>query len=232
MAMTLENFRDEVRENIKRDTNGVSNARITRWVNWAKDYLSDLHTYKEMKTVYTFNTTISCSDLLPWSTLMKEIVSMTIQNGSRSRKLTYVPARFFDDTIPRAALFSTDMPKWYVDWGKNFELFPIPDAVYQCRARISEYPADLSADASTCELTRKDALLTAMATTFGFWTLREIEDAAYWGGEIVPMLFEASLVGEGKDLDWAPVARGFGANDVTLQGQWWTNPFTGRQVPG
>jgi hypothetical protein len=71
-----------------------------------------------------------------------------------------------------------------------------------------------------------------MATTFGFWSLRELEDAAYWGGEIVPILYEASLTGDHSAEDWVPIARGFGGVGATLSGQWWLNPFTGRNVPG
>lgn len=232
MSMMLNDFQDEIRENVKRDTNGLANSRITRWLNWAKDYLADLHTYKEMKKVYTFNTVASNSLPIPWNTNMKDLYSMTVQDGARSRKLIYVNARDFDDRIPRMALFSNNLPEYYVDYGSNFELFPIPDAAYQVRARVSEYPVDLSGSTDTCTLLRKDALLTAMATTFGFWSLREIEDAAYWGREIVAPLYEASLIGEPKAEDWIPIARGFGIQrEATLVGNWWENPFTGRAVP-
>jgi len=39
MAMTREDMRDEVRENIRRNVSGVSAARIDRWLNWHKDML-------------------------------------------------------------------------------------------------------------------------------------------------------------------------------------------------
>lgn len=232
MAMDLEDFRDEVRGNIKRDTNGVSNARINRWVNWAKDYLADLHTYEEMRYKDTSKETTDGDNSLTWPTRMKDLYSATVQDGARSRKLTYVVARDFDTVIPRPATYSEGLPEWYVDYGSSFELFPIPDATYSVYIRISKYPADLSGDSDTCDLLRKDALITAIATTFGFWSLREIEDASYWGGELVVALYEASLTGDHSAEDWVPIARGFGGSEATLQGNWWENPFTGRRVPG
>ena len=230
MAMTLSELRDEERENIKRDTNGVSNARITRWVNWAKDYLADLHTYEEMRYKDTSKETVASDNTLAWPTRMKDLYSMAIQDGSRSQRLTYVPARGFDTVVPRPETSGENLPKWYVDYGSSFELFPIPDAVYSLNIRISKYPADLSADSDECELLRKDALICGMSTVFGFYSLREIEDAAYWGGEIVAALYTASLTGDRSAEDWVPIARGFGSGGhASLSGEWWKNPFVGRR---
>lgn len=228
MAMIYTEFISEVRENIKRDTNGVSDARIGRWTNWAQDYLSDLHTYEEMRQTDVSLSTADGDNSLAWPTRMKDLYSATVQDGSRSRKLIYVIARNFDTIVPRVATYSEGLPEWYVDFGSTFELFPIPDAVYNVPMRISRYPAPL-AGVGASSLLRKDALICAMATVFGFYSLREIEDAAYWGGEIVPALYEASLTGDHSAEDWTPVARGFNSGAQTsLSGQWWLNPFTGR----
>ena len=231
MAMDREDLVDEVRENIKRDTNGVTDVRIRRWVNWAQDYLADLHTYEEMRVSDASAVTIDGDNSLAWPTRMKDLYSMTVQDGARSRKLTYVKARDYDTVVPRAVTYAEGLPEWYVDFGSTFELFPIPDAAYTLNRRFSQYPPDL-VDSAVSALLRKDALLCAIATTFGFWSLREIEDAAYWGGELVPVLYEASLTGDHSGEDWVPVARGFGNSGyATVSGQWWLNPFTGRSVP-
>jgi len=233
MAMIRSEFVSETRENIKRDTNGVSDTRIQRWINWAQGYLSDLHTYEEMRISDSDSFTVDGDNSLAWPTRMKDLYSMTIQDGARSQKLIYVKARDYETIIPRAATYSENISKWYVDFGSTFELFPIPDAKYFLNRRFSQHPADLILDATASSLLRKDALICAMATVFGFYSLREVEDAAYWGGEIVPALYEASLTGDHSGEDWVPVARGFGGgSEVSLSGQWWTNPFTGRSVPG
>jgi len=232
MAMTTADFQDEVRENIKRDSTGVSDARILRWVNWSKDYLADLHTYEEMREIYD-GETVADQKRYGFSTRMKDIYDITIQDGARSNKLTYVPARSMDTMIPRTEVWGTGFPDWYVDYGINFELYRTPDDAYDMVLRCSLYPIDLSASTDECVLLRKDALICAIATTFGFYALREIEDAAYWGSVIVPVLFEASLKSDQSAEDWTPVVRGFGdsaSNGGQLTGQWWTNPFAGRRV--
>jgi hypothetical protein len=230
MAMALSDFQDEVRENIKRDTNGVSDARITRWLNWAKDYISDLHSYEEMHRIYDGTTTTDIKRY-GFPTRMKDVFSLTLQDGANSRKLTYVAPRLMDKMIPRVETYSTGVPDWYVDYGVNFELYKIPNSAYVLSLRCTEYPADLSGATDVCALLRKDALITAVATTFGFFSLREVDDAAYWGSEIVPPLYEASLRSDHSAEDWEPSARGFGdGGSGSLSGEWWKSPFTGRSV--
>ena len=209
MAMDREDMRDEVRENIKRTTTGFSNTRIDRHLDWAQNYLSNLHTYEEMRVKDTSKVTTASDNSVAWPTRMKDLYSMTIQDGARSTKLTYVYAREFDTKIPRPETYSIGLPSWYVDYGSTFELFRIPDAEYTLNIRISQYPIDFADDNAVSTLLRKDALLVAMATVFGFWSLREIEDASYWGGELVPALYEASLTGDHSGEDWVPIARGF-----------------------
>lgn len=230
--MDREALRDEVRANIKRTVDGVSAARINTWLNWAQGYLADLHTYEEMRSNDTSKSTTESSVSVTWPTRMKDLYSMKVQDGARSRKLIYVPARSFDTVIPRPATYTEGLPSWYVDYGSTFEVFQIPDADYDLVIRCSTYPADFAADATESSLLRKDALICAIATVFGFWTLREIEDAAYWGQQVVPPLYEASLTSDHSGEDWVPIARGFRAAAPTLQGNWWSNPFTGRSVPG
>lgn len=230
MAMTREDMRDEVRENIKRTVSGVSAARIDRWLDWGKDYIADLHTYEEMRETFTAST-VANQDNYGFPTRMKDIYSLVLRDGASSRKLIYTTARNFDEKIPRPLTHSTGKPDYYIDYGVNFELFRVPDTTYPLILRCSLYPADFATDASTCDLVRKDALICAIATVFGFWTLRELEDATYWGSQMVPSLYEASLTSDHSAEDWTPIARGFGqSHAVTLSGQWWTNPFTGRGV--
>ncbi len=155
MAMDREEFRDEVRENIRRNTTGVSDARINRWLDWSQQYLCDLHTYEEMRVLDTSKSTVASNNALTWPDRMKDLYTVTAQDGARSRKLIYVLARRFDEVVPRAAIFSENLPEWYVDYGSTFELFPIPDAVYSCRIRISRYAIDFADDDAVSALLRK-----------------------------------------------------------------------------
>jgi len=230
--MDREDLRDEVRSNIKRTTDGVANTRINTWLNWAQGYLADLHTYEEMHSNDTSKTCTESSVVVAWPTRMKDLYSVTVQDGSRSRKLIYVHPRDFDRVVPRPATYTEGLPNWYVDYASTFEVFNIPDDDYDLVIRCSVYPIDFADDDAESTLLRKDALLCAMATVFGFWSLREIEDATYWGQTVVPPLYNASLTSDHSSEDWVPIARGFTAQPSTLTGEWWKSPFAGRSVPG
>ena len=231
MAMDREALRDEVRANIKRTTSGVANTRINQWLDWGQTYVADLHTYEEMRKKYTASTADG-TKLYTFPSEMKDIYTLTVQDGASSQALIYVPARHFDNIVPRSEQTSENRPRWYVDYGASFECYPIPDAVYTLNMRCSIYPSDFSADTSESTLLRKDALIAALATTFGFWSLREIEDATYWGSQIVPFLYKASLSSDHSGEDWKPVARGFDSRSggTGLVGEYWTSPFVGRRL--
>lgn len=229
MAMTLTDYIEEVRENIKRTTDGVSDTRITRWVNWGQSLLADWHTYEEMRKVYTGSTTAS-QKRYGFPTQMKDIYTLTLQDGASSRKLHYVYAREFDTKVPRPEQTTEGRPSYYVDYGVNFELYRLPNSVYNLTLRCSIYPTDLSSATDASSLLRKDALICACGTMFGFLSLREIEDATYWKNEVIVPLFQASLASDHSAEDWTPVARGFNTQQQRL-GEYWSNPLV-RSVPG
>ena len=74
----------------------------------------------------------------------KDILGITIQDGSSSRKLTAVHERTFDRAVPRAREATSDMPTHYIDYGKYFEVWPAPDTTYPMFIRYSKYPAAFS----------------------------------------------------------------------------------------
>jgi len=160
---------------------------------------------------------------------MKDIYSITIQDGSNSRKLIYVHPMNFDSMVPRPATYSEGVPHWYVDYGTQFELFKIPDDSYTGVRRYSQYPSPLTADPQASDLTNKDALIVAGATAFGFWAIREIEDAEYWNNVVYKTLLGEALETDHSAEDWTPIARGFSIGGTAAPiGEWWTNPFVGR----
>jgi len=230
--MTRSDLRDELRFNLKRNSSALPDSRLNTWLNWSLQYIADLHTYEEMRKTTTDTTPSDrTSNTMNFPTNMKDLYSITVQNGGQSTKLIYVYPRLFDKVIPRIEERGTDQPTHYVDYGTTYELYPIPDQAYTLRIRYSKYPAEMTDDTDTPELTRKDALIVAVATVFGFWSLREVEDAAYWGAQIVPTLYNASLSSDHSAEDWTPIARPYRVSGATLEGEWWKNPFTGRTLP-
>jgi hypothetical protein len=181
-----------------------------------------------MKKNYTGNTTKS-QYRYGFPTNMKDIHSLTLQHPPSSRKLLYVSAREFDAKVPRVEQITEGISAYYVDYGVNFELFRIPNAVYQMRLRCSVYPSDLTTDGATSDLRRKDALICATATMFGFLSLRELEDATYWKNEVIAPLFQSSLESDHSAEDWSPIARGFDTRRYPI-GDYVSNPLV-RSMP-
>ncbi len=231
MGMTRLEMQVEIRDNINRDASGFSASKINNRINWAQDYLSDLHTYEEMRETFT-GATVADQRKYGFPPRMKDIFSMTFQDGAGSRKLTYAQARNFDEKIPRPLTVGTGRSEYYVDYGVNFELYRIPDAIYTLILRASIYPTDLSSDSAESDLKRKDNLIISIATVFCFWSLKEVEDASYWGSQLIPPLYEASLTSDHNAEDWTPVTRGFGGSggETSVRGDWWKSPFVGRRV--
>lgn len=226
--MTRTEIRVEVRSNIKRTADGVPDVRINMWINWAQTLIADWHTFEEMRKVYTA-VTVNAQKIYSFPPRMKDIYSLTLQDGASSRKLVYVPAKEFEQKIPYPEHITKGRPAWYVDYGTSFELYRIPDKSYTLKLRCSQYPPDLTSDTEKSTLLRKDALIVAVATMFGFLSLRELEDATYWKNEVATPLYMASLASDHSAEDWQPVARAFDARPVHI-GEYWADPLV-RSVP-
>lgn len=232
MAMNREELRDELRGNVDRTTGGVSDARLNTYINWSQQRIADQWTFEEMRRLFAGSVTDGVSKY-GFPTLMKDIFTMRVINDSDSRTLTYVPAREFDQIIPRPATYTEDTPNWYVDYGINFEVFPIPDQTYDVELRCSLYPAEMDEDTDESELLRKDKLIICGATIFALYSLKEYEEAAYWSNEIWTTLMAEAQNTDHSAEDWTPAARPFrspAVDDVGTgtAGKYWQSPWIGR----
>lgn len=81
----------------------------------------------------------------------KNILSITVQDGSSSRKLTAIYHRLFDQLRPRLRETSSTTPTHYIDYGSYFELYPMPDDVYPMHIRYSKYPTAFSETSTVIE---------------------------------------------------------------------------------
>jgi len=190
--------------------------------------VADWHTYEEMRKNYT-GETVDGQKRYGFPTNMKDIFSLTLIDGASSRKLLYVYPREFDLKVPYPEQTTEGRSAYYVDYGVNFELYRIPDKAYTLNLRCSVYPSDFTSDSSTSALLRKDSLICACATMFGFLSLRELEDATYWKNEVIVPLYQASITSDHDAEDWVCVARGFDTRAERV-GEYWSNPLV-RSVP-
>ncbi len=221
-------MREEVRGNIKRKENAFSDEKINTYLNWAQERIADAHTFEEMRTSTEIKT-VKGKEKYDFPERMKDVYSLTLVDGSNSRKLEYVHARRFDRIVPNPSTYSNGRPSMYVDYGTSFQLFKIPNKEYKLVLRFSQYPRPLTNDNMESDLVRKDKLIIAGATAFGFWALREIEDAEYWNNIVYAQLLSEAIRTDHSAEDWVPQARGFGiTGSMTALGEYWKSPFVRR----
>ena len=95
MAEALSVLRDEeVRTTLRRKIDALSDIRVNRFINWGQRRLARNYTFPEMKQ-YSDVTITADTYRFPFPTRMKDLVSLTLQDGSMSRKLTYVLLNVF-----------------------------------------------------------------------------------------------------------------------------------------
>jgi len=167
-----------------------------------------------------------------YPTRMRDIIDISLESGSESRQLEYVHERYFDEVVPRPREDTSDKPRYYVDYGDHFELWPIPDAVYPLHIRFTQFPADLSADTDTSALEDKDHLIIALATAMALDEIMEDEMAERWQ-KIYAMRLTNARKGNNTSEDWRPIAKGFNSYDSgSAVTQYWKDPFHGRGFRG
>ncbi len=234
MALTFATMLDYVRSNIKRDAadpvgaaGGYSDDKIKQTINWAQREIANRYTFEEMRNTYD-GATIVDQRYYGFPANMKDIYSLVLVDGTISVKLRYLNAREYDELRPAPEEWSSQKPYHYIDYGKNFELAPIPDAIYSMVLRASDFPTVLSADADESDLDEKDDLIISVATWAILFDLREVEFAEWWENGRSARLWQAALRGDHSSEDWTPVARGFMSTGEGGGGDY-TNPWWGRR---
>lgn len=227
MADTLLQMRTEVRDNVRRRVTVLSDLTIDKWINRTVRRIANVHNYNEMESLATPTTT---ADVKRYShpVELKDIFGLTLQDGSSSLPLSFIFARYFDELFPRPETTSTRRPFLLVDYGKQYELYPIPDASYTINFRYWKYPTKLIADGDTSELLDKDLVIVAGATAYGFQSIREMVDSERWEAMFSKYKKEEEKANK-KGKSWKMVARGFRSGGGRVLVDDGTDPFAGRR---
>ena len=191
MALSYTTIRAAVRDNIGGRTDLDSN--INTYINQIVRRIGRRHRWRDLEKETEFTTTDSVKRY-SLATDLEQIHSLRLtelsgSTYSASRKLVLVSPHIMDQVIPIPEQDSTGKPKWGVWWGKELDLYPIPDSViYTVRYRYDAVPTDMSADNSTASITNIDDVIIAGATMQMWAFLEESENAGMWSG-----LFESGL---------------------------------------
>lgn len=204
----------------------VLSSRMTNWVNRSQLWVSRRADLLQ----YIWSTaTVAGQQFYAFPSNLRQVFGMKLEDGLNSRKLTCMMPWEYDRKVPLPSSI-TQLRSWfYIPYKQSgqFELFPIPDAVYTLRLRGSLYPNDFTSATAVTQFTGCDDALIAYATSMGFRWLQESKDAADWerqGNEIVALVKE-NAADDTTFVDWEPASEGFSSTDTEFTGQYYSNPF-------
>ena len=167
MARNRGQFVTEVEAILKRTD---STDRVEEWLNDAMITIERLFDWSELRVTNTAAID-TVADQLEYdlaalltanaALAFKSIIDLRYIDGGRSRKLTFIQPQRFDLLVPSPADASTAPPVWYTLVGATASLYPIPDEANDVTIRYNAWPATLSADGNSPELTRADDAIIA-----------------------------------------------------------------------
>jgi hypothetical protein len=191
--------------------------------------MSRKHDFRECRKTYTSNTTASIKTYaLPSG--YKTIYDLRLIDGTSSRKLEHAQGQRFDELIAYPEGQSEGRSCWYVPYGNNFDLYPIPDASYTMYMKCTIWPTKVTATTDSVIFDDdKDDLLVYGMTAELFSLLQLHEDSAVWEGKF-KMELRSAIDVDGKYPDWNPVAQGFGYTNSRYVGDPWLDPFVNRSA--
>jgi hypothetical protein len=205
--------------------NNVTLATMAnRWINRAQNRIARMHNliWREQTSA-----TVASQKAYSFDSSMRSIISLRLEDGMDSRKLTLVMPSKFDLYYPKPDEHTEGASCIYVPFENTntFELFPIPDTAYVLRLRGSFWPTSLTTDTSTSDYTYLDDVIIAYATMYGYQWLQEMNDAKFWkavGNDELKAQINAEL---SKFPDWVMKSEGFSAGDEVFIGEYYNDPF-------
>lgn len=222
--LTLTDMLEEVRANIKRTSPGVSDARITRWLNLGQRRCASLHTFFTMVGEDVSLSTATGVATCGYPSGVKVVYSVVLVSGSKTVKLKQLRPRLFEQTFPRRDL-ARSTPVYYCDRGSSLIFYPLPNAIYPLRLTVAAFPALLSAPTGVSSLTGCDAAIIDYASARGERSLGEPELATTWDAAFAGDLAEA-IAGDRWPADWSGEFLGWVGNVEEVPSA--SNPWVGR----
>lgn len=167
--------------------------------------------------VYSYTTLFGASQRT------NDIMSLVIEDGTSSVKLTrWLHRRLLKD-FPYPEGESTDKPRVYTRVGSDVWLFPVPNATYDIHSVRSKMPTRAAGDSSYSDYEFKDDLLIIGTIVEFFNYMQEFKDAAKWSVVWKTKLLE-TLSPIVHPTDWEPEGRAFNSDSVTF-GDFWKQPL-------
>lgn len=233
---TRADFTAKVADMVGRSLAGTSRSGATHqallddFYEWAQLRIARNYCFPELDTLDT--TTCDTTDsvetytqatLLGAAARVNQILSIVIEDGTSSCKVTRVLSRDLYKRVPYPAGESTNIPRLYHMIGTTVYFFPIPNNTYDIHTIYSKMPTRATATTSTSDYTNKDDVIIAGMMVEYFNYLQAKEDATYWEA-----VFKAKITNAVQSIihptDWEPEGRAFNSAVLT-PGDFWSMPL-------
>lgn len=238
-AMTQAEMVTEVANIIGRDKTSYSTdqattyeTRIKQWLYWSHLTMARLYAFPELDQDPFTSTMSTLTNIYTFATLgmdnirMRQVLSVTLRNGTQSWKMKQKLFRTFEEDHPNVDADSAGQPRFYTLYGRRMEFWQRPDTAYTVRVRANYYPTDFASSSDASVYLNKDDTIIAGAVVHAYLSLQETEDAASWGKVFGTRMQTA--VGPNMDpQDWEPEGRAFDyqSGRPTMTGDFHANPL-------
>lgn len=222
-TLTRSELEAEIRASLGNRTD--LNSRLPRILNMTQDLITRIWPWSELEDSVT-GTTVDGTKTITFSTRNRDVYSFLLLDGTRSRKVKYIPLRLWDKKIPYPEQYTEGRPEFYTSYGSTLEMWRIPDDAYSYIIRRVKWPTNFtSASDVASDLEHKDDIIIALAVSYAFRTLGNIEKADSWGRTGGFGLKQAIEEDEGKS-DYA-ISAEYISN---ISDDYWLNPWV-RDMP-
>jgi len=202
----------------------ITDARYVRWLNLAQMRIARLKVWEELQALDTSLVTVASDKFITEPSNIRKIYTFRLIDGSNSRILTGKPPKSFDQAIPLPSRFAEGRPTVYTRWAGKIELYKVPDAVYSLDMRYSKWPTAFTTGADiVSDLEEKDDALIMLMVSWGFLSLRNLEDATIYWKVYRDMINDAATEDvERPDIDIKP--EGLSSGSISGNNPW-QDPF-------
>ena len=228
--LTRLEMRTEVLDNLTQNADMVTANDVTlavmaeRWLDRSQVRISRMYNLIWREQI---SATVIGQKAYSFDQALRSIVTIRLEDGMNSRKLTLVMPTKFDLEYPKPDEYATGRPTIYIPFGNTntFELFKIPDAEYVLRLRGCFFPTSLTTDSQKSDYTFLDDVIVAYATMYGYQWLQEMNDAKFWksiGNDELKAQINSEV---SKFPDWVSQREGFTVSGNSYLGEYYNDPF-------
>lgn len=221
MALTLAEIITRVRGNTSR-TSDPADTVITQYINDRIRRMARFAHWSNLYRVDSFTTTLNVYQYA-FPSNMQACLGMRVIDGEDSAVLQETDITRLHNIEPYQTSSDSGQPTHYAPYGRNFELYPKPDAAYTMYIDYRKWPDELSTGADTCDIEGVDDAVIAGATADVFARLQLFESAAQWESQFKTLMREA-LTADRDRPNWQPEAENLSS---ALPTEYWNNPFVG-----